>query len=56
MFKELSEDTTIVITKGLILMDGRIYILLLLRKEIYSQNHDPQTVGYLKINYILERI
>jgi hypothetical protein len=40
MFKELLEDTAIAITENLILINGRIYVPLLLRKKIYSQNHD----------------
>jgi hypothetical protein len=49
-------DTAIAIIEDFIFMDGRIYVLLLLRKEIYSQNYNSQTVGYPEIDYTLERI
>jgi Integrase zinc binding domain len=56
MFKESLEDTAIAITEDFIFMNERIYVPLFLRKEIYSQNYDPQTVGHLGIDYTLERI
>jgi hypothetical protein len=56
MFKESLINTAIAITENLILIDKRIYIPLLLRKKIYSQNHNPQTVGYSKIDHILKQI
>jgi hypothetical protein len=54
VFKELLIDTAIAIIEGLILIKERIYVSLLLRKKIYSQNHDFYTVGYPEIDYILE--
>jgi hypothetical protein len=56
MFKELLEDTAIAITENLILINKRIYVPLFLRKEIYSQNYNPQTMGYPEIDHTLERI
>jgi hypothetical protein len=56
MFKESLKDTAIAITESLILINERIYIPLSLRKEIYSQNHDPQTIDYPEIDHTLKRI
>jgi hypothetical protein len=56
MFKEPPENTAIAIIKDFIFIDGRIYVPLLLWKEIYSQNYDPRTVGYPEIDYTLEQI
>jgi hypothetical protein len=54
MFKERLEDTTIAITEDLILINERIYIPPFLRKEIYFQNYNPQTMGHSGIDHILE--
>ena len=54
MFKELLKDTAITIIEDLIFINERIYVSLFLRKEIYSQNYNPQTVGHPGIDHILK--
>ena len=52
MVKKSLINTAITITESLILINKRIYIPLLLRKEIYSQNHNLKTIGHPGINHI----
>jgi Integrase zinc binding domain len=56
VFKESLTDTAIAITESLIFINKQIYVSLSLRKKIYSQNYNSQTIGHPEINYTLERI
>jgi hypothetical protein len=46
VLKEPSRDIKITIKEGVILIDGLIYVLQLLRKKVFAQHHDTKIMGY----------